>query len=141
MSASSRVTRYRAAQTVVSSTMLARGKSVGNLEADSKQKFGINQLCDFHGLSDPDLPRQSVGVAAITATGTLRAVRSRRVRERSSLACRMPERTSLACCCASLLGSAAVTGLPVSETVASSDNAENLSGPDLRVRFMLTPYG
>jgi hypothetical protein len=34
-----------------------------------------------------------------------------------------------------------MTGLPVSETVASSDNAENLNEPDLRIGFMLTPDG
>jgi hypothetical protein len=33
-----------------------------------------------------------------------------------------------------------MTGLPVSETVASSDNAENLNETDLRIGFMLTPY-
>jgi hypothetical protein len=34
-----------------------------------------------------------------------------------------------------------MTGLPVGETVASSDNAENLNEPDLRIGFMLTPDG
>jgi hypothetical protein len=34
-----------------------------------------------------------------------------------------------------------MTGLPVSETVARSDNAENLNEPDLRIDFMLAPDG
>jgi hypothetical protein len=34
-----------------------------------------------------------------------------------------------------------MTGLPVSETVASSDNAENLNELDLHIGFMLTPDG
>jgi hypothetical protein len=34
-----------------------------------------------------------------------------------------------------------MTGLPVSETAASSDNAENLNEPDPRIALMFTPDG
>jgi hypothetical protein len=63
----------------------------------AKVKTHVFRQCATSGLP-------SVGVVATAATGTLWAFRPRLVPESSSPACRMPERSSLGCCCASLLG-------------------------------------